>query len=174
MKWPRMIGSPLALIALAPWLSAQSTALNDGVRLIREGRFDQALVKLEEAHRMAPSNATIENLLGISETKLGHIENANNRFNEAIRLDPSQAAPHRNLGFNLLNSKDNVHAERELREAARLDPKDRFAHFYLLLLALATGRDAEAQVEASRAGDLIDNDPEAGAEVAEAEVRMRH
>jgi tetratricopeptide (TPR) repeat protein len=174
MIWLRMIGSPLVLIALASWLSAQSTALDDGVRLIREGRFDQALVKLEQAHRIAPGNATIENLMGISETKLGRIEDANNRFNEAIRLDPSQAAPHRNLGFNLLNSKDNVHAERELREAARLDPKDRFAHFYLLLLALATGRDAEVQVEASRAGDLVDNDPEAGAEVVEAEVRMGH
>ncbi len=170
----RMLACALVLIALASWLSAQSTALDEGVRLIREGRFEQALVKLEEAHRMAPGNATIENLLGISETKLGHIENANNRFNEAIRLDPSQAAPHRNLGVNLLNSKDYVQAEHELREASRLDPKDRFAHFYLLLLALATGHDAEVQVEASRAGDLVDNDPEAGAEVVEAEVRMGH
>src|SRR4029077_3213062 len=98
-------------IAVASSLSAQPTALDEGVRLIREGRFDQALVKLEQAHSIAPGNATIENLLGITETKLGHVENANNRFNEAIRLDPSQAAPHRNLGFNLLNSKDYVHAE---------------------------------------------------------------
>jgi tetratricopeptide (TPR) repeat protein len=172
MRQYRMIASPLVLIALASSLSAQPTALDEGVRLIREGRFDQALVKLEQAHGMAPRNAAIENLLGIAETKLGHIEDANNRFNDAIRLDPSQAAPHRNLGFNLLNAEDFVHAERELREASRLDPNDRFAHYYLLLLALATSHDADALLEESRASQLVDNDPEAGAEVIKAEVRM--
>ena len=167
-----MIASALVLIALASWLSAQSTAFDEGVQLIREGQFDQALIKLEEAHRIAPRNATIENLLGITETKLGHIEKANKCFTDAIRQDPLQAAPHRNLGFNLLNSKDYAHADHELREASRLDPQDRFVHFYLLLLALGTKRDAEAQVEASRAGELVDNDPEAGAEVIEAAVRL--
>jgi Flp pilus assembly protein TadD len=62
MKWRCMIAFPLAFVALASSLSAQPTALEEGVRLIREGRFDQALVKLEQAHRIAPRNATIENL----------------------------------------------------------------------------------------------------------------
>ena len=172
MRWPWMIASPLVFVALASSLSAQPTALEEGVRLFREGRFDQALVKLEQAHRIAPRDATIENLLGITETQLGHIDEADNHYRNAIRLDPSQAAPHRNLGFNLLNSKDFAHAEPELREASRLDPNDHFAHFYLLLLALATDHDAEALVEASRAGQLVDNDPEADARLIEAEVRM--
>jgi tetratricopeptide (TPR) repeat protein len=172
MKWRWMIASPLVFVALALSLSAQPTALDEGVRLFREGRFDQALVKLEEAHRIAPRNATVENLLGITETRLGHINEAYNHYRNAIRLDASQDAPHRNLGFNLLNSKDFVHAEPELHEASRLNPNDHFAHYYLLLLALATGHDAEALVEASRAGQLVDNDPEAGAGLIEAEIRM--
>ncbi len=139
---------------------------------MREGRLDQALVKLEQAHRIAPRNATIENLLGITETQLGRIDDACNHYRTAIRLDPMQAAPHRNLGFNLLNSKDYSHAEPELREASRLDPNDKFAHDYLMLLSLATGRDADALAEASRAGQLVDNDPEAGAGLIEAEIRM--
>ncbi len=170
----RAVASVFLFIAHVSSLNAQSTAMNEGVQLIREGHFDQALVKLEQAHRIAPQNATIENLLGITETKLGHIEEADSHYRSAIRLDPLQAAPHRNLGFNLFNLKDYVHAAPELREASRLDPNDNFVHFYLLLLAFATNNDAEALLEASRAGKLVDNDPEAGASLVEAEIRTGH
>ncbi len=146
--------------------------MDEGVSLFREGRFDQALVKLEQANRVTPNNPTIENLLGITETKLGHIEKGDNHYRKAIRLDPSQAAPHRNLGFNLLTGRDYVRAEPELREATRLDPKDHFAHYYLLLLALATQHDADALEQASNADKLIDNDPEVGASLVEAEIRL--
>jgi len=174
MKCCCLTALPLAFVALALSLSAQPNALDEGVRLFREGQFDQALAKLQEAHRLAPRNATVENLLGITETQLGHIDIADSHYRNAIRLGPSQAAPHRNLGFNLLNSKDFVSAEPELRAASRLDPNDYFAHYYLMLLALATGRDSEALAEASGAGELVDNDPEAGAGLIEAEIRMGH
>jgi tetratricopeptide (TPR) repeat protein len=163
---------PAASLVLASSLGAQSAALDEGVKLIREGRFDQARVQLEEAHRLAPGNATIENLLGITETKLGNIDRANRDYRSAIGLDPSLAAPHKNLGFNLLTAKDFSHAEPELRESLRLDPGDQFVHYYLVLLALATGRDAEALVQASHAGSLIDNDPDANVGLAEAEIRL--
>jgi tetratricopeptide (TPR) repeat protein len=170
MSW--MIISALFLIASVSSLSAQSSVMNEGVRLFREGRFDQALDKLEQAHRIAPRNAAIENLLGITEAQLGHIDEADHHYRNAIQLDPFQSAPHKNLGFSLLSSKDLAHAEPELREASRLDPNDRFAHFYLLLLALANGHDHAALAEASRAGQLVDNDPETNTELIEAEVRM--
>jgi tetratricopeptide (TPR) repeat protein len=169
-----MIAYALVSISLASPLRAQPTALAEGVRLMREGQFDQALIKLKQAHSIAPRNATIENLLGITETQLGQIDEACNHYRNAIRLDPTQAAPHRNLGFNLLNSKDYSHAEPELREASRLDPNDKFAQDYLMLLSLATGRDAEALAEATRAGELLDSDPDASAALIEAEVRMGH
>src|ERR1035438_5532803 len=85
MKWRWMIASPLVFVALALSLSAQPTALDEGVRLFREGRFDQALVKLEEAHRIAPRNATVENLLGITETRLGHSNEACNHYRNGHR-----------------------------------------------------------------------------------------
>lgn len=170
LRW--MIAVSLVFITLTSLLRAQTSAFNDGVNLFREGKFDQALVKLQQAHRIAPRNATIENLLGITETKLGHIDEADNHYHNAIRIDPTQANPHRNLGFNLLNSKDYAHAEHELREASRLAPEDKFAHYYLLLLALATDRDTEALEQAARAGQLADNDPEASTGIIEAEVRL--
>jgi tetratricopeptide (TPR) repeat protein len=172
MKRRWLIASSITFVAMAASMSAQSTALDEGVRLIRDGQFDQALAKLEEAHRTAPRNATIENLLGITETKLGHIDEATIHYRNAIRLDPLQAAPHKNLGFNLLTAKDFVGAEPELREASRLAPDDTFAHYYLFLLALSTDRDAEALEHAAHAGQLIDNDPEAGAGLIEAEIHL--
>jgi tetratricopeptide (TPR) repeat protein len=172
MTWSRTIACSMLLLASVALLSAQPAPLDEGVALIREGRFAEALAKLEQAHRSAPRNATIENLMGITETQLGHIAEAGNHYRNAIRLDPAQAAPHRNLGFNLLSQKDYAGAEPELREASRLAPNDNFAHYYLLLLALATGHDAEAQDQAAHAGPLLDNDPEAAAGLIEAEIRM--
>lgn len=164
----------LLAFAVASFLHAQTTSLDEGVKLIREGHFDQALVKLEEAHRVAPRDPTIENLIGIAETQLNHSDEAARHYRSAIRLDPAQAAPHRNLGFNLLTAKQYASAEPELREASRLNPADPFVHYYLFLLALATGHDAEALEEAAHAGHLIENDPGADAGLIEAEVRMGH
>jgi len=172
MRLPASIAALLVLLAIPCASSAQSGALDEGVKLMRLGRFDQALPKLEAAHRLAPRSAMIENLLGISATQLGQTDQANEHYRNAIRLDSSQASPHRNLGFNLLNAKDYAHAEPELRTASRLDPSDHFAHHYLLLLALATGNDAEAIQQVSQDGPLLDNDAEAGAGVVEAEVRL--
>jgi tetratricopeptide (TPR) repeat protein len=172
MKRSRAIALAVLFLALASLLLAQSTALDEGVALIREGHFDQALIKLEEAHRASPRNATIENLLGITETQLGHTDAAATHYRNSIRLDPSQASPHRNLGFNLLTAKDYAGAEPELREASRLSPADPFAHYYLSLLALAKDHDAEAVEQASHAGQLIANDPAAGAGLAEADIRL--
>jgi tetratricopeptide (TPR) repeat protein len=164
----------LLACALCSPLTAQNAAMDQGVELIREGHFDQALPRLEEAHRLSPRNPTIENLLGIAETKLGHIDAADNHYRAAIALDPSQAAPHRNLGFNLLTAKKFDAAAPELRAASRLDPKDPFAHYYLLCLALTTGREADAVAQAPQARPLVENDPETAAELVEAEIRMAH
>jgi tetratricopeptide (TPR) repeat protein len=162
----------ILFLASACSLDAQNKALDDGVRLIREGHFDQALAKLEEAHRLSPRDGTIENLLGITETQLNHPDQAASHYRNAIRLDPSQASPHRNLGFNLFTAKEYGSAEPELREASRLDPNDPFAHYYLFLLALVTNHDADALEQASHAGNLIENDSDAGVGLIEAEIRL--
>jgi tetratricopeptide (TPR) repeat protein len=172
MTWSRLLALAVLFLASACSLTAQSTDLSEGVNLIREGHFDQALAKLEEAHRLAPRDATIENLLGITETQLNHPDKAAIHYRNAIRLDPPQAAPHRNLGFNLLTAKQYGLAESELREASRLDPNDPFAHYYLFLLALATNHDTDALEQASHAGNLIQNDPDAEAGLIEAEIRL--
>ena len=168
------IAFSLLFTSLSWPLGAQPTALDEGVRLMREGQFDLALVKLQQAHSIAPRNAAIENLLGITEAQLGNMDEACRHYRNAIRLDPTQAAPHRNLGFNLLRSRDYSHAEPELREASRLDPNDKFAHDYLMQLSLATGRDTEGLTEATLAGELVDRDPDAATALIEADIRTGH
>ena len=174
MRQRRMMLSLCLLICGALKLNAQTAPLDDGLRLFRGGLFDQALVKFEEAHRIAPRNATVENLIGITETKLGRVDEACNHYRNAIRLEPTLAAAHKNLGYNLLNQSKYPDAEVELREAARLAPHDNFAHYYLLLLALATGRDDEAVRQAPLAEKLMDNDPDVADSLIEAEIRTSH
>jgi protein O-GlcNAc transferase len=174
MRSRRMMISLVLLISAAIGLSAQTTALDEGLTLFRNGQFNQALVKFEEAHRIAPRNATVENLIGITNTKLGRIDEACSHYRNAIRLEPSLAAAHKNLGYNLLNQNDYPGADVELREGSRLAPNDGFAHYYLLLLALATGHDNEAVQQAPLADKLIDNDPDVGARLIEAEIRTSH
>ena len=106
MRWRWMFAAPIFIFASALTLSAQTTALDEGSNLFRNGQFDQALLKFEEAHRIAPRNATIENLIGITETQLGHIDEACNHYRSAIRLEPSLAVGHKNLGYNLLTQKN--------------------------------------------------------------------
>ncbi len=174
MRHTRKIACGLALLLFAAVSFAQNQAMNAGVQFLREGKFNQALEKLELAHRAAPKNAVIDNLLGITETKLGRMDTANDYYREAIQLDPSKAAPHRNLGFNLLTEKDYTGADPELREASRLDPGDPFAHYYLMLLALATNRDEEAADEAARAGNLVNTNADIAIVLVEAQIRAGH
>jgi tetratricopeptide (TPR) repeat protein len=172
MSRNQILAVALLFLASACSLTAQNKALDDGVRLIREGHFDQALTRLEEAHRLAPRDATIENFLGITETELNHPDKAALHYRNSIRLDPTQAAPHRNLGFNLLTKKEYGPAEPELREASRLNPNDPFVHYYLFLVAVATDQDADALDQASHAESLIENDPDAEVGLIQVEIRL--
>ena len=82
----------------------------------------------------------IENFIGITETKLGRIDEANKDYETASTLDPKLAGPHTNLGFNYLSRKQYPLAEKQLRTALALDSTDAFAHYYLAVLYLTTER----------------------------------
>ena len=51
---------------------------------------------------MRPADASLENFIGITETKLGRIDAANKDYETAIRLNPKLTDPHKNLAFNYL------------------------------------------------------------------------
>ena len=101
----------------------------------------------------------IFNLLGITETKLGDMPQANADYERAIALNPAFPAARKNLAVNLLAASRYAEAEEQLNAALKLDANDRFLHAYLASLYLATHRDQMAVAQIDAAQPLIDNDP---------------
>ena len=123
----------LSFIALG-----QVDSLDRGLELFRQEKYEAALEQFHDARRIQPKNASIENFIGITETKLGRIDEANEDYETASTLDPKLAGPHTNLGFNYLSRKQYPLAEKQLQTALALDSSDTFAHYYLAVLYLTT------------------------------------
>lgn len=145
--------------------------MDRGIALFRQGNYGAALQEFQSAARIQPRNALIKNLIGITETKLGRIQQANMDYESAIRLSPNLEAPYKNLGFNYLNANDYTHAKVQLQKALALDKNDPFVHYYLALVYLKTSQDTAAIAHLKPAEPLIENDPDAAYSMAVACLR---
>ena len=121
---------PLLLSCIA---LGQGNSLERGLELFRQEKYEAALQQFQDARRLRPADATLDNFIGITETRLGRIDEANADYKTAIRLDPKLAGPHTNLGFNYLGKKQYELAETQLKTALALDSADPFVHYYLAL-----------------------------------------
>jgi tetratricopeptide (TPR) repeat protein len=151
----------LAPIVLSLMALGQADSLQRGLELFRQEKYEAALQQFEEARRLQPGNASIDNFIGITETKLGRMDEANKDYETAIRIDPKLAGPHTNLGFNYLSKKQYEPAEKQLRTALALDGADPFTHYYLAVLYLTTARGKDALPHIEPAITLLENDPAA-------------
>ncbi|MGB7190674.1 MAG: tetratricopeptide repeat protein [Acidobacteriaceae bacterium] len=149
-----------AAVLIAPWAGAQPSHLQQGVAYFRQQQYGEALEQFQLAHSAHPDDAMIDNLLGITETKLGRLDEANRYYQQAIKLAPNNAAAHRNLGVNYLSTGNYGAAEKELLAAEGLEPQNPFAHSYLARLYLETGRDSDAVKQFKPAQALIEHDPD--------------
>lgn len=138
---------------------AQSPPLARGAADFRRGDFNGALTEFRAAQSESPHNATIMNLIGITETKLGQIDAANKEYKKAIAADPALLAPHKNLAVNYLAAARYLEAESQLNTALKLNSSDPFLHAYLAHLYLATARDKEAVQQLEPATSLIEGNP---------------
>jgi predicted Zn-dependent protease len=138
--------------------SAQSTSLQRGIVSLQQGDYQSALKELKAASHDRPSDASLHNFIGITETRLGHIADANLEYKTALRLDPTLAGPYKNLGFNYLNAGQYEAAEAPLKTALSLNQEDPFVHYYLAILYLSTSRVADAIPQIRPARDLLGND----------------
>jgi tetratricopeptide (TPR) repeat protein len=136
----------------------QTDSLSRGLELFRQEKYEAALQQFEEARQQQPANASIDNFIGITETKLGRIDEANRDYEAASHIDPKLAGPHTNLGFNYLSKKQYEAAEKQLRTALALDSADPFTHYYLAVLYLTTGREKEAIPHIEPAITLLEHD----------------
>jgi tetratricopeptide (TPR) repeat protein len=153
----------LRVLALAPLLLSfvalgQGDSLHSGLALFQQGKYEAALEQFEDARRLRPADASLENFIGITETKLGRIDAANKDYETAIRLNPRLPDPHKNLAFNYLGKGQYELAEKHLKTALALDSADPFVHYYSAILYLDTSRDQEAMLHIKPAESLLAND----------------
>jgi tetratricopeptide (TPR) repeat protein len=158
----------LAQLVLSLAALGQADSLQRGLESFRQEKYDAALQQFVEARRLQPGNASIDNFIGITETKLGHIDAANQDYETAIRIDPKLAGPHTNLGFNYLSNKQYELAEQQLQTALALDSTDPSTHYYLAVLYLTTAREKDAIPHVEPATTLLENDPAAALMAIEA------
>src|SRR5678816_2521620 len=93
-NWARKIPRPGARsgasVCLALFLAGCGapgpTALLDGEELIKEGKFKEAIEKLQKATKHLPRNAQAWNHLGLAHHGAGQVEQAQRYYREALRL----------------------------------------------------------------------------------------
>ena len=156
MKQRALFVLPLLLAGIA---QGQTDPLQLAVQLFQQGNYGQALEQFQAARRSHPSDAALVNFIGITETKLGRIEEADRDYESAARLDPRLPGPYKNLGFNYLGEGRYDLAEKPLLTALRLNPADPFVHYYLTILYLSTQRDQLAIPHLKPAETQLANDP---------------
>src|SRR5437867_4219996 len=137
-----------ALILLVSTVLAASQSLPDWLRqaaaLKARGDAAGALNAYQEAARLGPPSAEIQDEIGFLLAVLKRPGEALEHFREAVRLDPNFAPARYHLGVALWLGGDRNAALEELRAAARLKPAE-FDYRYRLGEALSdAGRHGEA------------------------------
>jgi Flp pilus assembly protein TadD len=97
-------------------------SLLDGERLIREGKYPQAIKKLQNATKLLPTNAQAWNHLGLAYQYAGAPAEALQAYQQAVALDRNSAAIRFNLGTLHLEQNRVNEAISELTTATVLDP----------------------------------------------------
>lgn len=94
----------------------------EGILLWRAGNKEEALVRFQEAERLAPWNAIIHHKLGVLLSELGRMNEAELELEEAVRLDPKLTDLYYDLGIVLHALRKNKQAETAYRTALKQNP----------------------------------------------------
>ncbi len=114
------------------------------LNLIREGRPDLAIARLQGEIAAGNDSALVQELLGIAHAKTGRTDKSLSAFARALKMDETRPSAHTNLALVLKAIGRPEMAERHFRRALELDPDDRRAHQNLGLFAAARGQENEA------------------------------
>ncbi len=94
------------------------TAVEEGNRLLEAGQLEDALAQFEIADREAPSSASINRYIGLTQMQLGHTAEARRRLERSVSLDPSSPAARWYLSTACLMEEDYKAAVKHLRQLA--------------------------------------------------------
>jgi hypothetical protein len=102
-----------------PAVAAAVLSYQEGVRLLRLGQYDSALVYFERAVSAAPQNPEYLQGRGVTLLRLGRPQEAVAALNRTIQLDPGPSTPYFNLAEAQLALQDTAQAIRSIEEYLR-------------------------------------------------------
>lgn len=126
-----------------------------GARLMRQGRYSQAIPMLRRSAELDPTVAAVHHDLGIAGLMAGFTEEAVSAFASALRLEPGLISAQYNLACALEHLGRRADALAAYEATVRLDPGHQMAWLRLgqLYLERHRQRDAEAAFRAAAAID---------------------
>ncbi|HEX8872008.1 MAG TPA: tetratricopeptide repeat protein [Candidatus Acidoferrum sp.] len=130
---------------------------NLGAMLQARGDVEGAGRQYEQALRLRPEDATVNNALGGALLAAGQPAEAARRFQAALRARPEYFDARYNLGLALGMQGDFAGAAEQLREAVRLNPRDANAEANLGSALAQTGNWTEARAHVKRALEIDPN-----------------
>jgi tetratricopeptide (TPR) repeat protein len=144
-------------LALLAWLWWQAPAAPpaEALRLIEQGRAQEAIPLLEEAARQSPSSAAIHFHLGLALSESGLDQRAIAAFRRVLEIDPSIRPAKLNLATLLLRSAQPAEAVPLLQQCLEQQPDD-FKAAFLLGRALAQTGQWRAAAEAFEKASVLD------------------
>jgi protein O-mannosyl-transferase len=141
-------------LAVQPNPNPVKSLSNLGDALTRQGRYDDAISRCEEALKIDPDYADAHYNLGHVLRLKGRLDEAIYHFQESLRLQPGSADAYNNLGVALVQKHRDAQAVEQFRKALEIDPAWADARRNLGLALLGQGHVDEALVEFRTVLDL--------------------
>jgi Flp pilus assembly protein TadD len=92
----------------------------EGKKAVEAQDWKRAVELLSKAAASDPSNADVQNWLGLSQRKAGNLDAAFAAYNEALKLNPQHKAAHEYIGEAYLSAGNVSKAEQHLTELQKL------------------------------------------------------
>ncbi len=144
---PVVVAIQLVLPGYPREKAASFDAYQQGIRLTRLGRIDEALGAYRDAARLWPESGEAWHGIGVALVRLGRLPEAAEAYRQALARTPDSGVTRYNLGSVLGRLGDHAGALREFHAAVSLDPFDlSFRSDYAVALA-NNGRREEAARE---------------------------
>lgn len=156
-----------------PETLAQATeAVRDAHRLMKEGEWERAEVRVRQALEIWPAMNSAQRVLGAVLTQRGQFDQAISILERALSTDPFSPETYSNLAAAHLHKGNFEKAERYLETALKMKPDFVVARLNLGLLYLATGQYSYAEEALGEALPHVPNRTEVRNNLAVAQMRI--
>jgi tetratricopeptide (TPR) repeat protein len=140
-------------------IQEQNKSAQEGIKLINEGKYDQAIAELQKVLQSDPNLAAAHYNLGVAYERKKELAEAEKHYLDAIKLKPDFGEAYLSLGNTYLSGKKLEDAMNAFAKATQLLP-DSYEAFYNLGASSANlMKYAEAEAAFRKATQLNPNEP---------------